>query len=96
MKQLAILCLILASAWRGFSEDAEKAKPEVKPYPFTFCIVQGDELDPYAEPYAAVVDGQQYRFCCKDCWEEFRKDPKPYIEKFKKLEEEAAKKAESE
>lgn len=54
---------------------------EVIPYPFNFCIVSGEELDPYAEPYAAVYEGRQFRFCCKDCWAEFRADPRPYRDK---------------
>lgn len=84
MKSLLVSLVVVWSVCSR-AEEGEKQKPTVKPYPFNFCIVQGDRLDPDAEPYAAVHEGQQYRFCCKDCWSEFRADPKPFVEKFKKL-----------
>ena len=66
MKTLILLLLAFATQMTARAEA--ETKTVVKPYPFDFCIVQQDEkLDPEAEPYAAVHDGQQYRFCCRDC-----------------------------
>lgn len=83
MKILSIALALAVSLAVCAEEESETA---VKPYPFDFCIVQEDEkLDPDAEPYAVVHEGQQYRFCCKDCWSEFRENPAPYVKKFKLL-----------
>lgn len=84
MRRSALLAATLLVAGASGSMAGDKAQ-EIKPYPFAFCIVSGETLDPYAEPYSAVHEGQRYRFCCKDCLVEFRNDPAPFAEKFKKL-----------
>jgi YHS domain-containing protein len=90
MKSVAMLLVALA-AFAPLRAEQEQTQQEVKPYPFDFCIVQEDEkLDPDAEPYAIVHEGQQYRFCCKDCWAEFRENPAPFVDKFKALLEKKA------
>lgn len=90
MNVLIAMLIAAACAAPLGAEETGETKTAVKPYPFTFCIISGEELHPDAEPYAAVYEGQQYRFCCKDCWQEFREDPAPSVKKLKKLLEKAA------
>lgn len=79
---LVSACLLAAPS---FAETPAGTAPEPKPYPFTFCIVQGTEFEEYKEPYVITHEGQQYKVCCKDCLEEFRADPAPHVEKFAAL-----------
>lgn len=50
-----------------------------KPYPLTTCIISGDKLGEMGKPVVLVVDGQEVKFCCKDCVKDFNKDPKKYL-----------------
>ena len=70
-----------------------KAKAE---YPMTKCVVSGDKLEggdmgPPAD-YVYKVEGKPdrlVRFCCKDCVDDFNKEPEKYL---KAIDEAAAKK----
>jgi YHS domain-containing protein len=79
---LVSACLLAAPS---FAETSAEAAPQPKPYPFTFCIVQGTEFEEYKEPYVITHEGQQYKVCCKDCLVEFQADPAPHVEKFAAL-----------
>ncbi|MCS6771758.1 MAG: hypothetical protein NZ740_06990 [Kiritimatiellae bacterium] len=80
------MCLLCAAAFAARAGEVGSSESKgAKPYPFTFCVVSGEKLDPYAEPYMADYEGQQFRFCCKDCLADFRRDPLPIVEKFNKL-----------
>ena len=35
------------------------------------------------KPFKIVHDGQQIKFCCKNCVPEFAKDPEKYLSKLK-------------
>jgi hypothetical protein len=61
------------------------APAEDRPYPFTYCIVSGEEFSPYKEPYIVRHEGQIYKLCCKDCFADFKEDPAPHVEKFNAL-----------
>jgi hypothetical protein len=60
-------------------DDAAAAAP----YPLNVCIVSGDELGSMGEPVVVVHEGQQVKFCCKDCIKEFESDPSKFLIKLK-------------
>lgn len=78
-----LLAVVLIAAVTAHAETAEK--PQDKPYPFNFCIIQGEEFSPYKDPYIVRHQSQIYKLCCKDCYEEFKKDPAPHVKKFEAL-----------
>lgn len=55
--------------------EAEAAEFTGDPYPLSFCVVTGDELDAMGGPVALVHEGRHLQFCCDSCKEEFIKDP---------------------
>ena len=88
MKTLLILCLATLSINVWAADPAKPVAP--KPYPLDKCIVSGDKLGgDMGPPVRIVVDGQEVKFCCKDCIDDFNKDPKKYL---KQIDEAAAKK----
>ncbi|HMP75556.1 MAG TPA: TRASH domain-containing protein [Kiritimatiellia bacterium] len=76
--------LLIASGALAAEPEATE-KPKDKPYPFNFCIVQGDEFEPEKEPYVIRHEGQIYKVCCRDCYDEFKKDPAPHVSRFEAL-----------
>ena len=50
-----------------------------KPYPLDTCIVSGEKLGSMGAPYVFVKDGQQVKFCCDGCLEDFNKEPDKYL-----------------
>jgi len=46
----------------------------VKPYPSKKCIVSDEKLGGMGEPIVKVYNGQEVKFCCKDCVKEFEKE----------------------
>ena len=66
--------------------DQKEAK--AKPYPLEKCIVSDEKLGEMGKPVVLTYEGQEMKFCCKDCVKKFNKEPAKYI----KLMEEAAKK----
>jgi len=59
---------------------ASTRSPEVRPYPFDTCVVMDHaKLGSMGDPITRVVDGQEIKFCCAPCVEEFEKDPAPYL-----------------
>ena len=50
-----------------------------KPYPLDTCPVSGEKLGSMGEPPVLVQGGQQVKFCCKHCIEDFKKDPEKYL-----------------
>lgn len=53
----------------------------VKPYPLKTCLVSGEELGSMGKPVVYVHEGQEIKFCCSDCVDEFKKDPQKYVAK---------------
>ena len=52
---------------------------DAKPYPLTTCIVSGEKLGEMGKPYVFVKDGQEIKFCCKNCLKDFNKDPQKFL-----------------
>jgi hypothetical protein len=61
--------------------EAETAA--AKPYPLDTCLVSGEKLGEMGKPFEIVHEGQQIKFCCKNCAPKFAKDPAKYLSKLK-------------
>lgn len=98
--------LSLAAALLSFPAAFAADKPAVtapadatKPaYPLATCIVSGDSLEEMGHPVDYVYKqpgkpDRHVRFCCKDCIEDFEKDPAKYLKTLDKAEAAPAAKA---
>lgn len=54
-----------------------------KPYPYDVCIVSGNKLGSMGAPVTKVHDGQQLKFCCEPCVDEFNENPAKFMAKLK-------------
>ena len=84
--------LLLSSTFAADQPVSDSAKAA---YPLTTCLVSGDKLSEMGTPidYIYKQPGKPdrlVRFCCKDCIEEFEKEPAKYL---KKIDDAAAAKA---
>jgi hypothetical protein len=52
-----------------------------KPYPLAVCISSGEELGSMGDPVVMVYNGQQIKFCCSGCVDDFKADPASHIAK---------------
>lgn len=52
-----------------------------KPYPRDTCIVSGNKLGSMGTPVTKVYQGQQVKFCCEPCVEEFDANPAKFMAK---------------
>ena len=85
---LSGLLLSAAGAVVGAAKDQPATRPATNPVtqpsgkPINqFCAVERDnEVDPRA---TIVYEGKVIGFCCKDCINDFRKDPKKYMKDLK-------------
>lgn len=50
-----------------------------KPYPLDTCIVSGEKLGSMGRPHVIVRDGQQVKFCCAGCEDDFNKEPEKFL-----------------
>ena len=50
-----------------------------KPYPLDTCIVSGEKLGSMGKPHVIVRDGQQVKFCCAGCEDDFNKEPEKFL-----------------
>lgn len=70
---------------KDFNKDPEAyLKKMVKPYPLKTCLVSGEELTSMGKPAVINYQGQEIKFCCKDCMKKFNKDPREFLKKLKK------------
>ena len=88
------ILLCCKSCKKDFEKDkkanlakVDDAWKKVKPYPLAGCIVSDEKLEP-AKAVGLVVEGREFRFCCKSCLKDFKKDTAKFVKKF----DEAAKK----
>ena len=52
-----------------------------KPYPFDVCIVSGNKLGSMGTPVTKVHQGQEVKFCCRPCVEDFDANPAKFLAK---------------
>jgi len=50
-----------------------------KPDLLTTCPVSGESLGSMGAPYVIVYKGQEVKFCCSSCTNDFFKDPDKYM-----------------
>ena len=79
---LPVGILILASVGCG-STGSHRASG-VLPYTSEDCIVMGSRLGSMGDPIVRVYEGQEVKFCCEPCIEEFEEDPAFYLEQLRK------------
>ncbi len=60
------------------STNSTSAAPP-KPDLLTTCPVTGDALGSMGAPYVIVYQGQEVKFCCASCTNDFFKDPEKYM-----------------
>lgn len=87
MFRTAILA-ILALGTLAAADAAAETKP--KPYPIDTCLVMGDKVE--KDSPSVVVEGQEFKVCCKSCIKKITADPKGYLAKLAEAEKAAAKK----
>jgi len=58
----------------------------VKPYPLDHCLVCGDKVGGTNSAVIVNYDGQEMKFCCKRCVQDFNKNPEKYLKKLKEAE----------
>ena len=84
-----LVAALLSSAAIVMAADKPKRGPATRPSAATqtaakpvnkFCAVEGKdhEIDPKV---TVVYKGKVIGFCCRDCVEEFEKDPEKYVKR---------------
>lgn len=53
----------------------------VRPYPLDTCVVMESKLGSMGDPVVRVYKGQEVKFCCEPCVEEFEAEPEFYLKK---------------
>ena len=81
----AIFFLFLAAF--GVTGTAQSA--DTKPYPLQTCIVSDEELEPSRKPISIVYQGQEVRFCCRECKADFQNNPEKFLKKIPAPDQEA-------
>lgn len=84
------LILALVALGAVTAADTPATETKAKPYPIDTCLVMGDKLDKDAA--SVVVEGQEFKVCCKGCIKKIQADPKGYLAKLAEAEKAAAKK----
>ncbi len=54
-----------------------------KPYPLDVCIVSGNKLGSMGKPVTKVHQGQEVKFCCSPCVEDFEANPEKFLAKLR-------------
>lgn len=71
-----------ASAPDATAAKAYKTITPSKDYALTTCVISDDKLGgDMGPPIAIEYEGREIQFCCKDCIDEFLKDPKTALAK---------------
>ena len=61
-----------------------KSAPDVIPYTLDTCIIMDSKLGSMGDPVVRVYQGQEIKFCCQPCSDEFDLDPEYYLENLKR------------
>ncbi|CAN5892214.1 hypothetical protein BH11VER1_BH11VER1_01050 [soil metagenome] len=56
---------------------------EAKSYPLQTCVISGEKLGSMGAPVKVSHDGTEVQLCCKNCIEDFNKDPAKYAKMVK-------------
>jgi len=74
------LLILFSLAGTAFLSAADAAPAAATPYPFTSCIVSGEDLGSMGDAIVQVVDGREVKFCCKGCVKKFSKNQANYLQ----------------
>ena len=69
--------------------NAGQKDAKAKPYPLEKCIVSDEKLGEMGKPVVLTYEGQEMKFCCKDCVKKFNKEPAKYLKKMAEEEKKA-------
>lgn len=69
-------------------EHADK-KAEAKPYPSAKCLISDEPVGSMGKPVVLAANGQEIRFCCKNCLKDYEKDKAGYMKKLAEAEAKA-------
>ena len=89
---LGAICVGTLAALAADTNVTQKAAEKIKPYTLPNCIVSGEKLGEMGAPIVTNYNGQEIKFCCKNCIKDFDKAPAKYIKKIAEAEKAAAKK----
>lgn len=73
----------ITAALLGLSLASCASTGAARPYPLDVCIVSGNKLGSMGKPITKVYNGQQVKFCCQPCTEDFDANPAKYMAKLK-------------
>lgn len=77
MKNPFLSLLVVASAACASTNQ----RADVVPYDLDTCVVMDSKLGAMGDPIVRVYEGQEVKFCCQPCVEEFESDPDFYMDK---------------
>ena len=77
------LTAFFTAALLGVSLASCSSTGSAKPYPLDTCIVSGNKLGSMGRPVTRVYNGQEVKFCCRPCTEDFAANPEKYMAKLK-------------
>lgn len=77
------LTALLTAALLGLSLASCSSTAGAKPYPLDVCIVSGNKLGSMGKPITKVYNGQEVKFCCQPCTEDFAANPAKYMTKLR-------------
>jgi YHS domain-containing protein len=85
---MVMLGAICAGALAAFAADTNTTKTteKLKPYTLDYCVVSGEKLGEMGKPVVTNYNGQEIKFCCKDCVKDFDKKPAKYLKKIEEAE----------
>lgn len=87
MKTRALLTFaaVLLSSGLVFAADKETPKTAGVPadYPLKKCVVSDEPLGEMGKPVKVTHEGTDVYLCCKDCAEEFNKNPAKFVKMVK-------------
>lgn len=81
---LAALSMMVAAPLVLQAADAPK------PYPLQTCFISGDKLGEMGKPVVITYEGQEIKFCCRECKSEFQANPAAGMKKFNEAVAQAA------
>lgn len=91
MKKYSLLAFLMVTPWVAVSCASQVPKTiksqakltGVTPYPLDTCLVIDRKLDSTPKTYTRVHQGQEVKFCCKNCVIAFEAHPDPWMAKLK-------------
>ena len=87
---LGVAVALLGACGGGTDDDArapsapapaDTAAADAKPYPLDVCIVSDEKLGSMGDIVTHVHEGQEVKFCCAGCFEEFKLEPAKFLAK---------------